>query len=107
MSFEQIFETFQPYLENILRFRFEISDPVFWLFILIIFFLSVRMWGNKRALSFSLVLAATLVINTYAEDFVAGVLYRPDDLFRFIVRGITILFIVIIGIYYTFLKSDY
>lgn len=107
MSFEQIFETFEPYLERILRFRFEISDPVFWVFILIIFLLSVRMWGKKKALSFSLVVAATLVINTYAEDFVAQVLYRPDDLFRFIVRGITILFIATIGIYYTFLKSDY
>ena len=107
MSFEQIFETLQPYLEKILSFKFEISDPVFWVLILIIFLLSVRMWGNKRALSFSLVVAAALVINTYLEDFVAQVLYRPDDLFRFIVRGITILFIAIIGIYYTFLKSDY
>jgi hypothetical protein len=107
MSFEQISETLQPYLENILRFRFEVFDPVFWLFILIIFFFAVRMWGNKRALSFSLVVAASLVINTYAEDFVARVLYRPDDLFRFIIRGITVLFIFTIGIYYTFLKSDY
>ena len=107
MSFEQISETLQPYLANILRFRFEVFDPVFWLFILIIFYFSVKLWGNKRALSFSLVVAATLVVNTYAEDFISQFLYRPDDLFRFIVRGITILFLVTISLYHAFLKSDY
>jgi hypothetical protein len=107
MSFQQFFATFEPYVNKILRFKFEISDPVFWVFILIIFLLSRRIWGNKKSLSFSLVVAAALVINTHIEEFVAQALYRPDDLFRFIVRGVTILFIAVIGIYYTFLKSDY
>ena len=107
MSFQQIFLGIEPYVDKILRFQFEISDPVFWVFILIIFLLSVRMWGKKKALSFSLETAAALVINTYAEDYVSQILYRPDDLFRFIVRGFTILLIAVIGIYYTFLKSDY
>ena len=107
MSFQEIFVTFRPYLNKILSFKFEISDPVFWAFIIIIFIFSLKAWGRKKALSFSLVLAAALVINTHVEDFVAQVLYRPDDLFRFIVRGGTILLVAIIGIYYTFLKSDY
>ena len=107
MSFQEILAIFQPYLDKFRSFRFEITDSFFWVFILIIFLLSLRMWGKKKALSFSLVTAAALVINTHVEDFVAQVLYRPDDLFRFIVRGVTILFIAIVGIYYTFLKSDY
>jgi hypothetical protein len=107
MSFEEIFLWLEPYLNKMLRFQFEISDPVFWVFILLIFLVSVRMWGAKKALSFSLATAAILVINTFAEDYVSRALYRPDDLFRFIVRGVTILLVAIIGIYYTFLKSDY
>ena len=107
MNIEHISEILQPYLANILKFRFEVSDPVFWLLILIIFYFAVRMWGNKRALSFSLVVAATLVVNTYAEDFISQLLYRPDDLFRYIVRGVTLLFLIIMSLYHAFLKSDY
>ena len=107
MSFEDIYLWFEPHVSKILRFEFGIADPVFWVFILLIFLVSVRMWGAKKALSFSLATAAALVINTFVEDYVSRVLYRPDDLFRFIIRGVTILLIAVIGIYYTFLKSDY
>ena len=107
MDFQEIFLWAEPYLNKMLRFQFEISDPVFWVFICIIFLVSVRMWGVKKALSFSLITAAVLVVNTFAEDFVSQAFYRPDDLFRYLVRGVAILLIAIIGIYYAFLKSDY
>lgn len=106
MSFQDISVAFQPYIDKFLSFKFEISDPFFWVFILIIFLITAKMWGKKKAVSFSLVVAATLVINTHLEDFVSQLFYRPDNLFRFVVRGITILFIASIGIYYVFLKSD-
>ncbi len=106
MSFQAISDIFQPYVDKFLIFKFEISDPFFWAFILIIFLITVRMWGKKKALSFSLMLASALVINTHVEDFVSQAFYRPDDLFRFVIRGVTILFIAIIGIYYAFLRND-
>lgn len=107
MNLQEILLWLEPYLNKMLRFQFEITDPVFWVFICLIFLVSVRMWGVKKALSFSLVTAALLIINTFAEDYVSQALYRPDDLFRYIVRGVAILLIAIIGIYYAFLKSDY
>ncbi len=106
MSFSDILSFFQPYIDKMTNFQFEVSDPFFWIFILIIFFICGRMWGTKKSMSFSLVIAAALVVNTHVESFVSAALYRPDDLFRFIVRGVTILFIAGIGIYYTFLKAD-
>jgi len=106
MSFQEILAMFQPYIDKFRSFRFEITDSFFWVFILIILLVTAKMWGRKKALSFSLVTAAALIINTHVEDFVAQAFYRPDDLFRFVVRGVTILFIATIGIYYTFLKSD-
>ena len=96
-----------PYLNDLKNFEFYYLNPLFWMFFLLLFLILLRSWKAKKALSFSLSLAAILLINTKIEHFVSG-LRRTTEGFdaNIIVRMISGMVIVFICIYYFLVRED-
>lgn len=94
-------------LEALKEFQFSISNPVFWLSLIILFFIAMRFWKPKKALYFSLVIGGILLATTKTESVIGQAIRRGGETFDPMVLRISALFfIAVVWLYYGFIKSD-
>jgi hypothetical protein len=97
----------QPHLESLKNLIFSYQNPLFWVFLFLIFLILMKPWGTRKAFLFSLILAAVLLATTALEQRVVGTMIKPGDTFDptiiRIVSGIVIAFTVL---YFTLIKEN-
>ena len=107
IDFDVLRRTFLYHLDSLKNFNFSFLNPVFWLFLLILFLILLRFWLAKKAFSFCMILAIVLLATIKLENFMAGLLANSVKTFDpTIIRLFAIAIVVFIFIYYAFIKRD-
>ncbi|MFA5007678.1 MAG: hypothetical protein WC546_00425 [Candidatus Omnitrophota bacterium] len=104
----QVFERkFLVYFHQLLRFDFSVTNPVFWLFLLVILFILTKLWKTKKALSFCFVVALILLSATKIENYIAPLIIKNGGSFDPLLIRIGCLFIILIVLlYYSFIREN-
>jgi len=106
-DFDAIRRIFLYHLYRLGNFHFTFTNPVFWLFLLLLFLTLLTFWRLKKALSFSLIVALILLGATKFENFLGNIFTGSGESFDpTMVRLLSITFIAFIFIYYAFIKRD-
>jgi hypothetical protein len=93
------------HLENLQHFKLSVFNPLFWISILVLFLILWRLWDIKKSFSFSWVIATILLVSSYAEGFIAGLIIKYGGTFDpFFFRIIPVVIICFILLYYIFIK---
>lgn len=94
-------------LNSLGQFRFSFLNPLFWIFLLLLFLILLKFWYAKKSFSFCLIVAIILLATSRLEDFIAGILAKSKEGFDPIgIRALSILTILIISLYYFFIRED-
>ncbi|MDD4954722.1 MAG: hypothetical protein PHP17_01615 [Candidatus Omnitrophica bacterium] len=92
---------------ELLRFNFSVTNPVFWLFFLVILLVLVRSWKIKKAFSFCFVIALVLLAETKIENHIIEFFKRNREQFDpLLIRIACIVVIFVVSLYYFFVKSN-
>jgi hypothetical protein len=94
--------SFLSYLGELNSFRFSLFNPLLWVFWLIAFLLFSKQWGYKKAFSFCLIVVIILLGNTLLENHLTNTLGISEFTIE---RAIAVLIIVIISLYYFFIRD--
>jgi hypothetical protein len=95
------------YLESLRNFQFSIANPVFWVFLVILFLILLRFWLPKKSFSFCLIVAIVLLGETQAENYLTGLLAKSQETMDLtIIKVISLLIIFVTFIYYAFIKGE-
>ena len=98
---------FSQHLQELLRFKFLPFNPVFWIFFLILFLITLRFWARNKSFSFCIVVAAILLLSTKVEKIVVDFFARGKESFDpFLLRIATLVIILLTIIYYSFIKGE-
>ncbi|MDP2923861.1 MAG: hypothetical protein Q8O30_09135 [Candidatus Omnitrophota bacterium] len=98
---------FLPYLNSLGHFRFSFLNPLFWIFLLVLFLMLLRFWYARKSFSFCLIVAIILLATTGLEDFIAGILAKNGEGFDpVIIRVLSLIVISIISLYYFFIREN-
>jgi hypothetical protein len=95
---------FMTNLGTLKDFHFTFYNPVFWLFMLVLFLSLLRIWPAKKSFSFTSIISIILLLTTEAERYFAEMLPQPPgtpDLG--IVRIISIAIMGIVTLVYLFM----
>jgi len=85
-------------------FNFTISNPVFWLFVFVLFVILIKMWDIRKAFSFSALVVMILVFSTEIEKYLGGVFNQPGEFFDpLLIRFIAMALISILALLYFFM----
>ena len=94
------------YLDNLKNFYFAYNNPLFWLLILTLFLILLRAWQFKKAFSFSLIVAAILLLTTQSEAFINKALSSfTAQIDPFLIRLVSLFLICVILFYYALIKE--
>jgi len=92
------------YLNELRNFHFLLSNPLLWIIFFVSFLILSSQWGAKKSFSFCLIITVVLVVTTAIESYVPNT-PGVSELFDFtIVKLISIFIIMLISIYYVFVK---
>ena len=94
-----------PHLKELSNYRFSLSNPIFWLFMLLLLFIVSRRWGMRKSFSFCLAITLVLLTTTHIEKRFAGILSQSQLFDAGVVKLISLFIISIIAIYYLFVKD--
>lgn len=98
-------ELIQPDIQEMQNFHFYFSNPVFGLFILIVFLILAKFWGLKKSFSYCLVVSSILYLTTkitaHANLPIEGSAISYADIIKFI----AIFMIALISVYYFLIKD--
>ncbi len=98
---------FLPYLNSLGHFRFSFLNPLFWIFLLVLFLMLLRFWYARKSFSFCLIVAIILLVTTRLEDFMVSILAKNGEGFDpLIIRVLSIVAILIISLYYFFIREN-
>lgn len=103
IDFTALSQAYSVYLQKLGNFEFTVSNPLLWIFLVIIFLILAMLWTGKKAGSFCLVVTGLLLGTTWIEKVIQGNIGAYD---RTLVR---ILFFLVLGcvvIYYSMIKGD-
>ncbi len=95
-----------PYLEELRNFYFSIANPLFWVFLFILFLFLLRFWKIKKSFSFSLVLAFILLGSTKVEAWLLSIGIDREGFGIPLLRAFTFLIIGIVFVYYVFVRGE-
>ena len=100
-------EALIPYLDSLKSFNFSYLNPLFWVFIFVLFLILLRFWQAKKSFSFCLITSIILLASTKLEGFLANKLTTSIETFDpLLIRIISCFIIVIIGLYYAVMKGE-
>ena len=95
-----------PYLSELKAFHFSFLNPLFWLFLILLFLLLARFWENKRAFSFCVILTIVLLATTKTENLLVDIFTRSGSVLDpLLVKIFSLFVILIIFLYYAFVKQ--
>jgi len=107
INFEVMRQGLQPHLESLKNFNFSYQNPLFWIFLFVIFLVLTKPWGAKKAFAFSLILGAVLLATTAFEQMFFRTMVNPGETFDptiiRIVSGVVIAFTVL---YFALIKQN-
>lgn len=107
MNFATIKELIGPYWKSLGAFQFNYYNPLFWAMLVLVFFVAVNFWGTKKALSFCIISAVLLLLTTQIEKFFVNLVSKTGEVFDpIILRAISFLIILVIGLYYSWVRED-
>lgn len=96
--------TFAPYYKALNNFHFHFYNPLFWVFLLILFLILLRYWQEGKAFSFCLILAIILLGTTKFESMTREALANYGQTFDpLAARVLALVIIGVISICYAFL----
>lgn len=94
------------HLKSLQNFDFSFFNPLFWIFLLILFLVLLRFWETKKSFSFCFTIGVVLLATTEMERYVTDLFTRPGEtLDLFVIRISSLLLISVISLYYLFLKD--
>jgi len=96
---------FSPYYQSLKNFQFLFYNPLFWVFLLILFFILLRFWESGKAFSFCLIIAGVLLGLTRLESFLTTLLAKHGASFDPLpLRILSIVIIVVVSVCYFFIS---
>ena len=106
-AFDTLRAGFLYHLDSLKNFQFTPLNPVFWLFLLLLFLILLRFWLVKKSFSFCLIVAIVLLATTKLEDFLVNKLAKSVEIFDpKIIRLFPIVVISFVFLYYAFIKRN-
>ena len=104
----QIFaRRFLEYFQELTRFNFSVTNPVFWLFFLIFLLILLKSWKIKKAFSFCFVIALILVAATKVENHMIEFFKRNREQFDpLLIRIACVVIILAVSLYYFFIRGE-
>ncbi|MFH1782119.1 MAG: hypothetical protein ABH848_00695 [Candidatus Omnitrophota bacterium] len=107
IDFYSLKAAFFTNLERLKDFEFSVSNPLFWIFLLIAFLILLIFWTAKKSFSFCSVVGIVLLAATQAESYVGKIFVSPEDTFDpLFIRIITTIIIALVALYYFFMMED-
>ena len=98
---------FFNYLNSLKNLNFSAFNPVFWLFLLALLLILLKFWNIRKSFSFCVVIAIILLADTKVESLVIDFFNRNAEAFDpVIVRIISAFLILLVILYYTFVRVD-
>lgn len=92
------------YFNELKNFHFSLFNPLFWVIFMLSFLLLSRQWGRRKALSFCSIITVVLLATTMLGRYLPNA-PGPFEFFDFtVLRLISIFVIILISIYYFFVK---
>lgn len=96
----------KPDFESIKSFQFSYFNPLFWVFLLILFLILLRIWEIKKSFSYCILLSVILLTTTKVENYLIDIWAKSGEIFDPVpIRILTFFIIVIISIYYATIKE--
>jgi len=106
IDFDALKEALIPYLDSLKNFNFSFLNPLFWVFIFVLFLILLRFWQTKKSFSFCLTIAIILLATTKLEGLLADKLTTPTETFDPILIRVSSCFIItVVGLYYAVIKE--
>ncbi len=106
IDFKSLREAFLPYLNELTQFHFSLLNPLFWVFLLLLFLGLSGFWGYRKAFSFSLTIAIILLVTTVLENAVVSNLAKSESFDAAILKVLSLFVILMVTLYYLFIKTD-
>ena len=105
------FNTFKknisPCLDSLRNLNFSYLNPLFWIFLLLLFLILLKFWKAKKSFSFCLILAIILLATTKLENVTANIVAKFQGEFDpIIIRALSGIIIVFVSLYYFLIKED-
>ncbi|MEI8350649.1 MAG: hypothetical protein WCI77_10930 [Candidatus Omnitrophota bacterium] len=98
---------FTHYFEQLYYFRFSWSNPVLWIFFLLLLLVLLRFWKIKKALSFCAVIFLILLATTKAEVYLFDILRRQGVAFDPVLfRAVSLFLLALVTVYYLFIRDQ-
>lgn len=72
IEFDAMKSAMLSYAESLKDFHFSPTNPLFWVFLAVLFFILLRFWRPKKTLSFCLITGLILLATTKIETLIAG-----------------------------------
>jgi hypothetical protein len=93
-----------PYILELLKFQFKVTNPVFWLLWFVIFLSLSHLWSTKKAIQFCLIIALLLLAYTHIETQLRAMTISSGDTFEAafvrIIPCVTIAIVIISFIFF-------
>lgn len=94
-----------PYFKELKNYHFSLFNPLFWVFLLILFLILSGRWGRRKSTSFCFLVGAVLLVTTAIANRMANILSK-SKIFDFdVLRMISLSVIALIAIYYLLIKD--
>jgi len=106
LDFSTLKIAFSPYLNELLNAHFSLSNPLFWVFFLILVLILSRSWGIKKSFSFCAIIAVVLLATTMLENFMADTLAKSLIFDARVLKLIAMLIITLVSIYYFLIRRN-
>ena len=95
------------YLNSLKQFHFDFLNPLFWIFLFVLFLILARLWYTKKSFSFCLIIAIILLATTKLENLIKNFFFKSGESFdTTIIRALSALFILLISMYYFIIRED-
>lgn len=106
IDFKTLKITILLYLKELRNFHFSLFNPLFWVFLLILFLILSRAWGYRKSFSYCSILAIVLLVTTMLENSLASTLAKSEVFDATVLKIISIFVISMVTLYYFFIRSD-
>ena len=109
VEIESLKTTFLPYIKSVQDLHFHYSNPLIWVFFMIVFLILVwfRSWSYGKAFSFCLVISLILLGMTWMEKSIRGAFVAPGESFDpFIIRVVSFVAMLSAVLYFAFIDNS-
>lgn len=97
-------ESFIPYLDSLKGFHFSFLNPLFWLFLFILFLILRVFWYLEKSFYFCAMLAIILLATSKIENYMTIAIFG-EDLTTLLIRILALFVILMMFLYYAFLRD--